>query len=458
MRASHGTAAVLGATLCTLALSAYASTPSEDATIKTEAYSPASSIVASIDEPALRRLLAETLGRNPSLAVALAQARASDQRPAQAGALPDPTLGLTVFLLEPQTRVGPQQASATISQRLPWFGKLKLEEQAALLVSTAASARVEEVRIELITKIRKLYHELQYLAREERVVTEEQSTLGHYEELAQARYASGVGIGQTVIKIQAEITRTRARLLGIEQRRATLLVEVNALRDQPSATPVPVGDSAMHALPLPSIDNMCQIAQSARPELAAALALVEAAELRISLAEKNRRPDVTVGLTYALVGKRSDTAGQLNPPEGNGDDIFGLSGGITLPIWRNRLNAGVEEAVQKRFAADSSRRAITAQIKGELTDLARRIPLLQEQLNLFDDILTVQAEESLRSAEVAYASGTASALDLLDAERVLLGVRIGAERSRTDLSIAIAQLEGALASPLAAVLRNGSAI
>ncbi|RKX28276.1 MAG: hypothetical protein DRP71_17540, partial [Verrucomicrobia bacterium] len=64
--------------------------------------------------------------------------------------------------------------------------------------------------------------------------------------------------------------------------------------------------------------------------------------------------------------------------------------------------------------------------------------------------LLVQADESLRLAEVAYASGTAGALDLLDAERTLFGVRRGIERARTDLVIAMARLEGVIAGPLAA--------
>ena len=98
-----------------------------------------------------------------------------------------------------------------------------------------------------------------------------------------------------------------------------------------------------------------------------------------------------------------------------------------------------------------------AEIDGDLADLARRIPLIAEQLALFDDILTVQAEESLRSAEAAYASGTAGALDLLDAERVLLGVRIAAERARTDLAVAAARLEGVAAASLETLNTNGSA-
>ena len=104
-----------------------------------------------------------------------------------------------------------------------------------------------------------------------------------------------------------------------------------------------------------------------------------------------------------------------------------------------------------RLAAEERRREVAARIDGELGDLLHRIPLLSEQLKLYDDVLIVQARESLRSAESAYAAGTVGALDLLDAERVLFQVRVAAERARTDLGIAFAGLEGVIAGPLMAV-------
>jgi outer membrane protein TolC len=429
----------------------------EVATPKEPALLAAGSIVASLQDPDLERLAAEVLSRNPRLAVLTAKARSADQRAPQVRSLPDPIASLTLFLLQPQTRVGPQQASVGFSQRLPWFGKLKLKEQAALLEATAAWTRVESLRLDLVTKTRALYLELQYLDREQRIVVEEKTTLEHYEELAQARYASGVGIGQSVIKIQAEITKSRTRLLDIEERRAALVAEINALRDWPEATKVKLGSLALRTVELPEFDGIRQAALDRRPELVEAQLLIDAAAVRVDLSKKNYRPDFTVELDYAFVGRRDDLAGRLNPPEDNGNDILGLSGGINLPIWRSKLAAGVEEAIQLRLAAEETQRAITAEIDGDLADLARRIPLIAEQLALFDDILTAQAEESLRSAETAYASGTAGALDLLDAERVLLGVRIAAERARTDLAVATVRLEGVAAAPLRTLDRNGSA-
>ena len=415
---------------------------------------PSEEVVAAIEDATLRIFAEEVLERNPRLARAQAIAAAAAQRAPQVSALPDPMVGLTLFLLPPQTRVGPQQAAVGLSQRFPWFGKLRLREQAALLNAAAAHALVEAVRLELITEAQRLYYELSFLDDQGRIVREDRATLQHYEQLAQARYASGVGLGQAVIKIQAEITRADTRLLEIDERRLTLVASLNALRDLPARTPVPSGNLPI-AEPLEEeIEALRSVALVRRPELAAADARIESAATRIDLAKKDYKPDFTVGLNYGFVGRRDDAAGEAFPPEGNGDDVLSLSGAINLPIWREKLAAGVEEFIQRRLAAEEEKRAIVARIEGGLGDLSSRLPLLFDQLRLYDYVLTAQAEQSLLSAESAYAAGTLSSLDLLDAERVLLNVRIAAARTRADHAIAIARLEGEIAAPLTSLSRE----
>ena len=411
----------------------------------------AEEIVRSVADVKQRLLLEEVLQRNPRLARLKAEAAALEQRSPQVKALPDPTATLTWFVMPPQTRVGPQRAAINVVQRFPWFGTLKLDEQAALWDAVASGARLEGARIAVLTEVRKDYHELQFLKVENLVVEEDRVTLEHYAELALARYASGVGIDQAVIKIQAEITRTEARLLALGARRAAVVARLNALRDRPQSTPVVVTESRRRHPVLLDPEELRIRALDTRPEIAAANAMVEAAASRVERKKKTYSPNVVVGLNYGYVSRRDDEAGRLNPPENNGQDILGLTGGISLPLWRSSLEAGVEEGVQIHLAAEEGRREVTAAIDGELGELQYRIPLLEQQTKLYDRVLIIQATQSLRSAESAYASGTANALDLLDAERVLLQVRIAAERVRSDLDVAYAQLEGVIAGPLVPV-------
>jgi len=417
--------------------------------------SPTARIVAALGESPLRPLVEEVLDRNPELARLEAAARAVDQRAPQAGAMPDPVASLTLFLQTPETRVGPQQGGVMLAQKLPWFGKLDLQEQAALYQSASAWARVNARRLGLTTKTRSLYHELAYLAAFERVVNEDRQTLSHFEELARARYAAGVGLEQSVVKLQAEITRDTTRLLDIATRKTVLTAAINALRDRPEGTSLVVDEIPDYGPLQLSTERLLPEALSNRPEMAANAAEIERQKASVELARKRYSPDVTIGLNYILVGHRDDPAGLANPPDDNGKDILGVTGGVNLPIWRKSLKAGVAEATELQLAAEAGQRDTVAQIRRQLDDLTSRIPLTWDRLDLFERVLIVQAEQSLRSAEAGYAAGTLGALDLLDAERVLLEVRIATERTRADYATAVAELEGAAGRPVSSLTGEG---
>ncbi len=362
--------------------------------------SAADAIVASVSDIKLRLLLEEVLDRNPRLARLAAEAAAAAQRAPQVKALPDPTASLTWFLMSPQTRVGPLQATINISQSLPWFGTLALEEQAAILDAAASRARVEAARLEVVTEARTAYLDLQFLEAESRLAREDRTTLEHYAELALARYASGVGLDQAVIKLQAEITRTDTRLLGIAVRRAEVAARLNALRDRPQTTPVVVADAGARRTVELELEALRLRSLAGRPEMAAATAKAEAAEVRVERSKKAYSPNLMVGLRYGFVGRRDDETGRLVPPEGNGDDDLALTAGVSVPVWRSKLRAGVEEGTARQLAADEAVREATASIDGELGELLHRIPLLEDQVDLYENVLMVQARQSLHVGRV----------------------------------------------------------
>jgi len=419
------------------------------------AATPADTLIGTL-EPSVAALANEVLARNPDLARLRAVAEARAARAPQARSWPDPMASVTAFLSTPETRVGPQQASAAVSQRFPWFGKLELRERQALLDAEAARQAVEAKRLALVTETRRLAFELGFLADQERILREDRLTLIHYEELARARYASGVGREQAVIKLQAEITRDDNRLLDLANRRATLAAALDALRDQPGDAPLPELALPKRPVPLPDLgrEALRTAALERRPEVGRARALIAAAAAGSELAKKEFKPDWTLGLGYTLVGKRQDAAGRAMPPAGNGDDILGVTVGVALPVHRERLEAGVTEAAATESAAEQELRATVTGIDQSIDELTARLPLLDQQLALFTGLLSTQAEEALRSAEAAYAAGTADALDLLDAERVLLEVRIGTARMRADALIARSRLEGTLGVSFATLSRG----
>ncbi len=407
----------------------------------------AGALHAALTDETLRGLAGAVLERNPELARARQHAAAVAARAPRMRARPDPEASLTVFALPPETRVGPQRLNVTVAQRLPWFGKLALKEQAALYAAAEAHAEVEAARLRLLTETRRLFYELSFLGEHAAIVAEEREHLLRHEEVARARYSAGMGLQQEALKIQADITRSETRLVEIEARRRSLLASLNALRDRPADL-----ELLGYALPRPrrSIPTLEELRQRApaRPEVEAARAEIARREVEVELAGKAFRPDFKVGLGYTVVDRREDQPGRLSPPSGNGDDIVALLVGARLPVWKRSLEAGLEEALRRQSAAEERRRQASAEIERQIGEAAARLPLLYRQWKLFETVLLAQAEEALSSSEAAYTTGKLNALDLLDAEHVLFEVRTSAARTRADHAIAIAELEGAVTHPL----------
>lgn len=409
---------------------------------------PADVLLDALTDDHLRDLVSEVLERNPEIARARQQAAAAAVRAPQVKALPDPVASLTIFALPPETRAGPQRLNAAFRQRFPWFGKLALREQAALHHAASAQAEVESQRLRLLTETRRRYYELAFFHQHHAIVSEERENLVRHEEVARARYSAGMGLQQEVLRIQADITRAEARLLEITTRSHGILVALNRLRDRPANLEVPVAP-----LPRPTriswqAEDLRRHAGLRRPELTAIRAEIARREVLAELAGKAIYPDLTVGLDFTLVDRRQDDPGRLAPPPDNGDDILSFSIDAHLPVWKRKLEAGIEEALRQQAAAEASRRQIHAEIESRIGHAVAHLPLLFEQWQLFEEVLLAQAEEASSSAEAAYTTGKLNALDLLDSEHVLFQVRTSAIRTLTDHAIATAELERVIAGPL----------
>ncbi len=416
---------------------------------------PADRLTLATGDPALRALAREVLTRNPGLITAGARSRAARLEAPVAGALPDPAAEVIAFPLAPETRVGPQRLALGISQTLPWAGKRGLREEAALLAADALREEVSAERVRLVTEARRLYYELLFQDRHGEILGTFREHLVQHEEIAQARYATGVGPAQAVIKIQSEITRVERDLLELESRKLELTARINRLRDRAPDTPVEHAGLPRRIEERPlDRTKLVERARALRRELHAADARIARAETLEAQARKARRPDFTVGLSYTVVDPRDDALGRALPPEGNGDDILGIRGGIRLPIWRDRLDAGIQQAVELQLEAAAAKRDLMLSIESNIGDMSRRLPLAWRQLRLVEDLLIVQAEEALESAQAGYVAGTLNALDLLDAEHVLFDATLAAARAKVDYLVGLAKLEGAIGEPLGPVERD----
>ncbi len=396
-------------------------------------------------DPVLAVYVKAALDANPGVQAAFQAYRASQERVGVATALPDPTVGFGQAVEAVQTRVGPQLNTITLSQTFPWFGKLDLRGHVAAQEAAAMHEMHRARQREVIAQVKKAYYNLGYADSALGIAREEQSLLGHYEDLAQARYASGQGLQQAVIKIQAEITKVVNRLDTLALQRETLAARLNTLMNRPPETTV----AAVSPLTTPgrvALDprQLEAVGDAERPEIKAADALVGRGERAVDLARKNFWPDVTIGASFVNVGDRTDAAGITQPPPDNGRNGVTVTFGVNLPIRRAKYRADLARAADELSAARLSRADAYNEMTFAVRDQVVRLQTLGEQLRLVGDVLVPQTDEALRSTEAAYETGQAGVLDLLDSERSRLDVRLIQARETADYLVALADLERAI--------------
>jgi len=158
---------------------------------------------------------------------------------------------------------------------------------------------------------------------------------------------------------------------------------------------------------------------------------------KIELARKEYFPDITVGLSYI---DTAHSTGGRHPSDDGKDPIVGMVS-VNLPIWWNKLQAGVREARHRHTAAVRQKAQTIHSLSATLKLTAYRFRDAHRKIGLYRDTLLPKATESLKATSTAFRSGKASFTDLIDAERVLLEFQLAYERALVNKAQRLAELE-----------------
>jgi len=458
--------ALSGCTVCAVcvpmaaamaALSGCAS-PSPFADLEIDA--PARSVRASSDAPAFAVVAAQGSGapeesaididadatleecllyaerRSPAIEAARNEYEAATAVPAQARALPDPRVTYGYYFNEVETRVGPMQHTMGLSQTLPAPGTLDLRRRRAERMAEAARERLEATRLTVARDVTEAYVELAYLRRAITLTEENIALLGQFERVARARYRVAAGSHPDVIRAQLELGRLEDRLRRLRDMRPPAAAELNAALGRDAGAPA-AWPEAIPARVLDAPDEeLASIVEGANPTLRAMLEEIEAQRLHSDLARKASVPDVTLGVTYTVVGEAVNPA----TPE-SGDDPVLASVSLNLPLWREKYDALVQESVSRRLAAAGARADMLARLEAEAQRALFDHRDADRRVALFRDTLIPKATESLRASLTGFEAGTTGFLDLLDTERTLLEFQLSLARAQADRASALARLE-----------------
>ncbi len=382
-------------------------------------------------DPLLTSFINSAIYANPAIWESEHLWHAALQKIPQATALPDPMFSVS-FQDSPENM---DMTMFSLSQQLPWFGKLSLKGQMALKDAEAAREQYQAQIRDIVQMVKQSYYDLAFLDESIRVTNQDKGLLEHFEEVAETRYSTGRGIQQEVIKIQAEISRDDERLQMLTQQRESAAANLNTLMNRPPQEPI----ATLTGLSVPEatfdLKQLYATGQTNKQELKAARYMVEKGDDAIRLAKKEYYPDFNISTSYTRVGER---------PPGMLDRGYEIMLGVNLPIWRSKLRAGVREAQATKLASERDYDKINNTMEFSVRDGVLRAETTSSQMRLYEKVLIPQAEQSLDSTEAAYSTGKLNALDLIDSERFLLEVRTGYAQLKTQYLKALADIERAI--------------
>jgi len=362
------------------------------------------------------------LTHNPDLTQARLELQALQGAEQQAGARPNPELGV---LLE-DTRAATRTTTVQLSQAIELGGKRAAREAAAAQAreqaAVALAARQAELRAAVAAAFfdvlgadaqRQLAEAEVRLAQDATGAADKRLQAGKVPplEAAKARVAEAQARAE-LAQAHSEAQQARARLAALWGQGPQAVTSVEGVA---GALPVQPSDAQLAAwvADAPAL-------QLARLDIARRQALTEGERAR-------RVPDVTV-----TVGAKRDAE------MGRTQAVIGFS--LPLPVM-DRNQGSLLEALRREDQAREALTAATLKLQADVAAAAERLRASREQARLLADDALPVAQAAYDTALKGYELGKFAFLDVLDAQRSLFQLRRQQLQHTADAHRAAADLE-----------------
>jgi cobalt-zinc-cadmium efflux system outer membrane protein len=367
--------------------------------------------------------------RRDEIAAARARSLAAEQRPAVVSALEDPMISPSLDHLP--FMWGGADVSVTIEQQIPLSGIRGHRRASALADVDRLRAGVNRTRLDVGTQAANAFLMLQEQRRVAALVNEQIGFARDVVQAANARYGGGTSPQADVLRAEVEVARLQAvakTLLG-EVRGAEAMLNTSLALEADS--PVPELVPLAFPGPIPAWTAI-KTSLTTRPELVAGRAEIARAEADVLVMRDMYRPMMTIrtGPAYTMTDGRGWMA----------------MVGISLPIWRDKLRAGLAEAEAMRAMSEADVRAMTRMIEGEAAVAVNQLQAANDrQTALRNDVLP-RARMVIEPAVAGYASGQLPLVSVIEAVQALWLVQSDLIAADTALGLAWTRLGRAIGS------------
>ncbi|KGF81274.1 multidrug transporter [Massilia sp. JS1662] len=370
-------------------------------------------------DPRLQQLITAALANNRDLRVSIlnieaARAQYQIQRSNQFPAINAGITGQRQTTGKDQPISSVYQAGLSVSAfELDFFSRVRNLSDAALAQFLATEEARKTAQISLIAQVANTY--LTFLADEELLALTQQ-TLKTREEslrLTNLRFENGVSSKLDLQQAVSLVEQARTTLAQAQRQRAQDLNLLTLLIGQPIPDNLPAG-ATLATTNLPDLPaGMPSDLLAVRPDIRSAEQQLIAANANIGAARANYFPRIT------LTGSAGTASSELSGLFKSGTFGWTFAPQAILPLFDfGRTRAGVESArAQRDIAVAQYEKSIQTAFR-EVADALAGQATFSEQLRAQQAVAAAETDR-FNLSDLRYRNGTASYLDLLDAQRSL---------------------------------------
>ncbi len=367
--------------------------------------------------------------RRDEIQAARARTRAGEARPAIVSALDDPMVSPSVdhlpFMLDGA------DVSVTVEQRFPLSGIRGHRRASALADLDRLRADASRTTLDVGVQAANAFLMLQERRQTAALVDQQVAFARDVVTAANARYAGGSAPQADVLRAEVEVARLEAMATALVAERRGAEAMLNASLALDADLPVPALIPLVFAVPIPTWAAI-KTALPTRPELVAGRAEIARAEAEVQVMRDMYRPMATIrtGPAYTMA-------------EGRG---WMAMVGVSLPIWRGKLRAGVAEAQAMRAMSAADLQAMTRMIEGDAAVAVHQLQAARDrQAALTSDVLP-RARMVIEPAVAGYAAGQLPLVSVIEAVQALWLVQSDLIGANAALGLAWARLGRAIGS------------
>ena len=374
------------------------------------------------------------LQNNPRLAQAIARVDAARGVWLQVGLPPNFRLAYSSGEVGNDGKSG--QQGGYVAQEFVTGGKLDLNRQRAAWEVERLERDLDTVRLRVLTDLRIAYYDV-LIAQRRRQLAKELVRISDEGVKAAEALFQGEEVSEAD-PLRARVASQSARIVhqnAIHQHHAAWR-RLTSVLGIPSFELRPVdGELDIDAMTVASWDEELQRVLQESPEIAAAMADVEAARWGIERAFAQRVPNVDVQATV-----QKDVA--------SGYTIAGLQVEVPIPLI-NRNQGGIQQAQAEAMAAELELDRLSLDLQARLAPAFQRYQNARNQVQRYSGKggILDNSERTLELVRAGYQAEEFGILDLLTAQRTYFQTNLAYLDSLRELLASVMEIRGLLAQP-----------